>query len=144
MSSWEEKVYQVRERAGGRCEYCRMHQSLQGGTFHVEHIIPSSKGGAPELENLAWACPGCNLRKSDHLEAPDPKTGKMAPLFNPRLDLHSRHFRRRGYRLIGMTPIGRATTQLLEFNHPRRILIRKAEELFGLNPPKSGGKINRK
>ena len=28
----------VRARAGDRCEYCRMHQSLQGATFHVEHV----------------------------------------------------------------------------------------------------------
>lgn len=30
----------VRERAAGRCQYCLMHQSLQGATFHIEHITP--------------------------------------------------------------------------------------------------------
>jgi len=43
----------VRERAGDRCEYCRMHQALQGATFHLEHITPGSCGGATALENLA-------------------------------------------------------------------------------------------
>lgn len=52
----------VQTRAGARCEYCRMHQSLQGATFHVEHIIPRCRGGRSELENLAWCCPSCNLQ----------------------------------------------------------------------------------
>jgi len=43
----------VRLRADGRCQYCLMHESLQGATFHVEHIIPQSKGGHSILENLA-------------------------------------------------------------------------------------------
>jgi plasmid maintenance system antidote protein VapI len=30
-----------------------MHESLQGATFHVEHVIPKSKGGESSLENLA-------------------------------------------------------------------------------------------
>ena len=51
----------VRRRAASRCQYCLMHQRLQGATFHVEHIIPRSKGGADELANLALACPSCNL-----------------------------------------------------------------------------------
>jgi hypothetical protein len=34
----------VRLRADGRCQYGLMHESLQGATFHVEHIIPQSKG----------------------------------------------------------------------------------------------------
>lgn len=45
----------VRERAAGRCQYCLMHQSLQGATFHIEHIIPQAKGGSSELPNLALA-----------------------------------------------------------------------------------------
>lgn len=35
----------VEGRAEGRCEYCRMHHSLQGATFHVEHVVPRCKGG---------------------------------------------------------------------------------------------------
>ena len=42
----------VQERADQRCEYCRMHQSLQGATFHVEHIVPSSRGGVSASDYL--------------------------------------------------------------------------------------------
>jgi hypothetical protein len=34
----------VESCARQRCEYCRMHQSLQGASFHVEHIVPVSLG----------------------------------------------------------------------------------------------------
>jgi hypothetical protein len=61
MSIPEELTRQVEARAQLRCEYCRMHQALQGATFHVEHILPGSRGGPTVLDNLAWACPSCNL-----------------------------------------------------------------------------------
>jgi hypothetical protein len=38
--------------------------------------------------------------------------------------------------LIGMTPSGRATIQILELNSPRRLMIREAEAAFDLFPPK--------
>lgn len=101
MSSWGETVQAVRERAGDRCEYWRMHQSLQGGTFHVEHILPQSRGGGSELYNLAWSCPGCNLRKSDRIEAADPESKAIVPLFNPRSDNWAEHFLWDSYRLTG-------------------------------------------
>jgi 5-methylcytosine-specific restriction endonuclease McrA len=93
----------VVERADGRCEYCRMHQDLQGATFHVEHIVPSSRGGSSELDNLAWRCPSCNLRKSDRTEAIDPDDGETYPLFSPRRDSWTLHFLWEGYLLIGIT-----------------------------------------
>ena len=66
----------VRERAADRCEYCRMHQGLQGATFHVEHIIPRCKGGFTELVNLAWACPSCNFHNADRTTAINPENGE--------------------------------------------------------------------
>jgi hypothetical protein len=122
-------------RAGGRCEYCRMHQALQGATFHLEHIVPRSRGGSSEPANLAWSCPGCNLRKSDRTAAVDPQTGGEVTFFNPRVDAWSDHFRFDGYVIVGQTSIGRATVLALDLNHGRRITIRQAEELFGLFLP---------
>jgi hypothetical protein len=135
MTSRADTVQQVETRAKGRCEYCRMHQALQGATFHVEHVLPTSRGGATILDNLAWSCLSGNLRKSDRIELLDPQSGTLAPLFNPCIDRWAEHFRRQGYLLIGQTPVGRVTVSLLELNHPRRLLIRRAEELFGLFPP---------
>jgi hypothetical protein len=115
-----------------------MHQSLQGATFHVEHIIPQSRGGLTQLDNLAWACPSCNLRKANRLESVDPDTHTLVSLFHPRIHNWTTHFRWDGYRLGGQTPIGRATVAALDLNHSRRIQIRQIEESFGLFPPTDG------
>jgi hypothetical protein len=111
-----------------------MHQSLQGATFHVEHIVPRCKGGTSELGNLAWCCPSCNLHKADRTEVSDPILSKVA-LFNPRKDDWETHFRWDGYQLLGRTPVGSATVAALQLNHARRLRIRQAEELFSLFPP---------
>ena len=135
MTSRAETLRMVEARAGGRCEYCRMHQALQGATFHLEHIVPDSRGGSSEPDNVAWACPTCNLHKADRLDALDPDSSALVPLFNPRGQRWDEHFRWDAYRVVGRTPVGRAAVHLLDLNHPRRQLIRQAEEMFGLFPP---------
>jgi hypothetical protein len=112
-----------------------MHQSLQGATFHVEHVLPSALDGPSTFDNLALSCPSCNLYKSDLLEARDPDTAQLAPLFNPRTDKWSNHFTWNKHTLVPLTPVGRATAALLHLNHPRKLLIRQAEQRFGLFPP---------
>ncbi len=83
MSVPEELAAAVRERAAGQCQYCLMHQSLQGATFHVEHVVPRTKGGKSLLTNLALACPACNLHKADRTTAIDPASGTSVPMFHP-------------------------------------------------------------
>jgi hypothetical protein len=111
-----------------------MHQALQGATFHVEHVLPGSRGGTTVLDNLAWACPSCNLHKADRTDALDPETGEQVPLFNPRTQMWHEHFQFAAYQVLGLTATGRATVLLLDLNHQRRMLIRQAEEMFGLFP----------
>ena len=135
MTSWSEIGREVEQRAAGRCEYCRMHQSLQGATFHVEHVIPRCLGGLSEFDNLAWACPSCNLHKSNHVEVQASAVHEAVPLFNPRIDKWDDHFRWDGYYITGLTPVGQATIDVLRLNHERRIRIRQAEALFDLFPP---------
>jgi hypothetical protein len=112
-----------------------MHQALQGATFHVEHIIPTASGGSDELSNLAWACPSCNLKKSNRTTALDPETEQTVSLFNPRTDRWEDHFAWLGHIVVGRTPVGRALVTAFALNHPRRVLIRQAEEYFELFPP---------
>src|SRR5262245_61174319 len=73
----------VEARAGGGCEYCRLLQAATGGTFHIEHVVPRSRGGQTVLSNLALSCPGCNLAKSDRTAGND-EAGQSTTLFNPR------------------------------------------------------------
>lgn len=139
MISAAERDNLVRQRAVARCEYCRMHQSLQGGTFHIEHVVPASRGGDSELANLALACPGCNLHKSNRTEFVDPLTGETVPLFHPRQGSWREHFEWDEFEIVGLTPTGRATVAALKFNDPRRIRIRQAEKMFDLFPPDDVG-----
>ncbi|HEY3854830.1 MAG TPA: HNH endonuclease signature motif containing protein [Verrucomicrobiae bacterium] len=135
MSAAAELFRTVRARADGRCQYCLMHESLQGATFHVEHVTPRCKGGLSDLSNLALACPGCNLRKSSRTTAVDPATGKAAQLFHPVAQRWWDHFRLDGCQVEGSTAEGRGTVHALDLNHFRRLRIREVEKSFGLFPP---------
>jgi hypothetical protein len=121
----------VEVRADGRCEYCRRYQELIGNTFfEVEHIIPRSRGGSAAPFNLAFACRRCNLLKGDAVKALDPRTGRLAPLFNPRRDRWHDHFRRSRdlLRVYGRTATGRATVQLLRLNSPTEQRARQIQQ----------------
>ena len=137
MSVSSEIAEPVWARASDRCEYCQMHQSLQGATFHIEHIVPRSKGGITESENLALACPSCNLHKADSITVLDADSGETIDLFNPRTHAWSEHFEYDQFQIVGKTKTGEATVTRLEFNSPRKIKIREAELGFDLFPPDS-------
>jgi len=131
--SWADTVRLVEKRSGGRCEYCRMAKILQRAPYHVEHTLPTSKGGTDDFENLAWSCAACNLSKSNRTQLVDPETGQAVPVFNPRTDRWEDHFMFEGYRLMGRTPVGRALIAGLDLNDIQRLLIRQVEHLLGLS-----------
>ena len=111
----------ARERAAGLCEYCHAQEHWQFVRFTIDHVVPRSAEGSDEAENLALACRNCNERRSDRCEAPDPESGHKAPLFNPRADHWNDHFAwdATRTRVVGLTPAGRATVSLLDFNDER-------------------------
>jgi hypothetical protein len=111
----------VRERAGHRCEYCRMPERHSALRFHIDHILPRQHGGTDAVGNLALACPECNLRKGPNLTGMDPDTGIVTRLFQPRTDRWERHFVRDGAAISGLTPVGRTTAWLFEINSPDRL-----------------------
>lgn len=53
-------VKELLEQQKDRCAYC--HVKLNG-VYHVDHIIPLSKGGENGKHNIQICCPTCNLRK---------------------------------------------------------------------------------
>jgi HNH endonuclease len=48
------------DRARGRCEYCKCPDDYSLQSFDFDHIFPVSQGELTSLENLAYACGGCN------------------------------------------------------------------------------------
>ena len=123
-------------RAGHRCEYCQLHESDQPLiSFHVEHIVAKKHHGSDDIDYLAWACLECNLRKSSNLSGRDVVTGRVVVLFNPRRQRWNRHFAWDGAWLVGLTPCGRATVDVLNINAPHRVDLRKLLILGRVFPP---------
>lgn len=48
-------------RDEGHCRKCSVFVSFAG--FHMDHIIPISKGGVHSYYNVQTLCPPCNLSK---------------------------------------------------------------------------------
>jgi hypothetical protein len=128
----------IREAARHRCGYCLSPQRLVMARLELEHLIPISKGGTNEESNLWLSCPLCNRYKADRLVARDPQSGEEVPLFNPRLEHWSDHFRwtEDALRIVGLTPKGRATVAALHLDDdPDAIVVRSYWVLAGWHPP---------
>ena len=115
----------VIERAAGRCEYCLYPQEASFLAFEMEHIISEKHSGATVADNLALACPYCNRFKGTDLGSLDPDTGILTPFFNPRTQRWPEHFRLEGAEIVPLTPEGRVTVLVLQFNQPGRIQERQ-------------------
>jgi 5-methylcytosine-specific restriction endonuclease McrA len=49
-------------RDGWRCQYCG-----STGKLTLDHVVPRSRGGESDWENVVTSCSPCNLRKGDRL-----------------------------------------------------------------------------
>ena len=116
----------VRERAGGRCEYCRLPQEGSVLSFHIGHIVPRQHGGVTGGDHLALACPHCNLHKGPNLTGLDPDTGQVTELFHPRRQRWEEHFAWRGIYIVGRTATGRTTVRVLRINSEDQLGLRSA------------------
>ena len=126
----------VRRRAKFRCEYCHYPQIACYAPFHCDHFLPKYRGGITHFGNLIFACPTCNgAKRLRRIDAADPTTGLRVPLFNPRIDVWDEHFRwsANGLKILGKTPIGRATVRTLRFNRRGVSVLRSMLLELGLH-----------
>lgn len=115
---------QVFDRAARRCEYCLLAEEHAFYPHEADHIIAEKHGGDTTAENLALACFDCNRFKGSDIASVDVITGELVPLFNPRTQEWKDHFRVEGGKIIPLTPVGRATEQLLKLNLAPRVEVR--------------------
>ena len=134
----EQLKEKVRISARYRCGYCLFSEVYSPTIFQIDHIIPLSKGGTNEEENLWLLCETCNRAKSDKTEVSDPQTKTTAPIFNPRTQIWNEHFQWSDdySQIIGKTPIGRGTVADLNLNRERIVAVRKNWTSAGWHPPK--------
>ncbi len=121
----------------GWCEYCGSPEDHTPDDFNVEHIIPRSRGGTDDLDNIAWSCQGCNSRKFTATQAVDSQTGSRAALYHPRRHSWQDHFRWSDdwLTLLGETPTGRATIARLDLNRNNVVNLRAVLVPAGKHPP---------
>ncbi len=61
----------ILDRAGQRCEYCKLHEDDSGYTHQVDHVVSRKHGGQTILENLAFCCIVCNRFKGSDIASLD-------------------------------------------------------------------------
>ena len=62
-SSYKKQRLRVLARDNGTCLMCGAQEQV----MHVDHIVPRSKGGTHDMDNLQTLCVGCNLKKGDKM-----------------------------------------------------------------------------
>ncbi len=89
------------------------------------------------MSNLALACHGCNLFKSNKTEFFDAATDKTVRLFNPRIDIWYKHFTWTSdfTEIVGLTAIGRATIEALNLNRKGLANQRRLLHKYDKHPP---------
>lgn len=56
-----ENIKDLYAAQGARCYYCSIE--IEDG-YHIEHMIPLSRGGMNDVSNICLACAPCNLSKN--------------------------------------------------------------------------------
>ena len=115
----------VYDRARQRCEYCQMPVAYDVLPFQLDHIRPQKHRGQTTADNLALTCYNCNVHKGPNLAGIDFQTDAMTPLFDPRQHDWAEHFVWDDAELRGLTPIVRATVEVLNINDADRVDIRR-------------------
>lgn len=113
------------KQADNRCEYCSLPAGMAFFPHEVDHVIAEKHSGQTEAENLAFACWRCNRHKGSDLGSFDPQTQNFSLLFNPRRQVWAEHFASQGEQLVGLTPEGRTTANLLRLNSDERLAERR-------------------
>ena len=128
----------MRRRAQNACECCRLPQRASILPHQIDHIIAQQHMGADAETNLCLCCLRCNLKKGPNIASTDPDVEgeyRIVALFHPRKQRWSEHFRlREDGHIEGVTPEGRATVQLLDFNAEERVQLRRLLMRQGWRP----------
>jgi hypothetical protein len=100
----------------------------------VDHIIGRQHRGSDDVDNLCLCCIHCNQKKGPNIASIDPQSGRIIPLYHPRQQPWAAHFQFAESSVLGLTPEGRATVELLNMNTDERVQLRGALLRRGWSP----------
>ena len=61
--------YDIMKRDNFKCQYCGKSPAIDSNVIlEIDHILPVSKGGTNEIENLKTICKDCNIGKFNKYE----------------------------------------------------------------------------
>ncbi len=63
IPEWQSLRLSVFQRDNYTCVYC----GVKPESLHCDHVIPYSRGGSNDLDNLATSCPSCNKSKGSKM-----------------------------------------------------------------------------
>src|SRR5262245_61399441 len=112
-------------RSDGLCEYCLITEDDAFYGCEADHIISEKHGGLTLEDNLANACFRCNRGKGSDVGSIYWESGEFVRFFNPRTDRWSDHFQLVDAEIVGLTPIGKVTARILNFNRRGPLMLRK-------------------
>ena len=111
---------------------CHLPQAGHEERFSTDHVIPNKHTRDDSTANLAFSCLRCNLFKGPNLSGIDPLTRQITILFNPRIQIWHEHFKWDTAVLVGLTPTGRTTIEVMQINAIDRIRLRQSLLAEGL------------
>ena len=124
----------IRRRADSVCEYCRLPAYASVLPHQIDHIIGRQHHGTDDIDNLCLCCIRCNLKKGPNIASIDPNTRLVTALYHPRQHVWGQHFRTLEARILGLTPEGRTSVDLLDMNGEDRVQLRYALIRRGWSP----------
>ncbi|TNE68419.1 HNH endonuclease [bacterium] len=74
----------ILKRDGNHCQYCGRKDDLT-----IDHVIPRSRGGSDEWDNLVACCSSCNVKKGNRT----PKEAQMPLMSKPHKPNHLMYLR---------------------------------------------------
>ncbi len=122
------------EDFGDLCGYCGKNRRFFREHFHVDHFVPQSVDGerVRDYSNFVWACPKCNLVKSNQWPTGDRAVSHRGGVgfVDPASEEFDRHlFRDEAGYIQGRTALGEQMCRLLNFHLRRTELFWKVEQL---------------